>query len=685
MPRTVYVTTPIYYVNAAPHIGHAYTSIAADTLRRWHALRGDDTFLLTGTDEHGLKIAQAARDAGVTPQAHADTWSRPFREMSDALAVRYDDFIRTTEPRHAEVVRDMWRRMRVAGDIYEGIYEGWYSVGDEAYFTEAELVDGRAPSGHAVSWVTEASYFFRLSKYGPRLLAHLDAHPDFVRPESRANEVRRFIEQGLQDISISRANFTWGVPVPDAEGHVAYVWLDALTNYISALGGPDGERFARYWAGDDAFSVHLIGKDILRFHAIYWPAFLMSADLPLPSRVFAHGWWTIDGAKMSKTAGNVVDPFVMAERYGVDAFRYFLLRETTFGTDGDFSEVALKNRINGELANDYGNLVNRSLGMLLRYHQGVVPARGTADPEADATLLAAAGKARAGADDAMVDFAFHRALGAIWGLVGAANKYVDVTAPWKLDRAGDTARLDEVMYNLCEALRVIGILSLPFLPGKSAELLDWLGVAESERTFQSTAMWGGLPSGRTLQKGEPLFPRIEDEASAAKAEKAANAAKTPKAEKAASAEKAQKAPKAEKAQKAPPAEKAPETHAMTAPATPATATEATGPALIEYADFARLDLRVARVIAAEKHPNADRLLKLTLDAGDAEPRVVCAGIASAYLPEELVGRSVALLANLAPRALRGVTSHGMILAAGEGIAIKLMTVPGDLPPGTRIS
>ncbi|MCB9550619.1 MAG: methionine--tRNA ligase [Myxococcales bacterium] len=656
MPRTVYITTPIYYVNAAPHIGHAYTSIAADTLRRWHALRGADAFLLTGTDEHGLKIAQAARDAGVAPQAHADKWSKPFREMSDALAVSYDDFIRTTEPRHAEIVRAMWQRMRDAGDIYEGVYEGWYSVGDEAYFTEAELVDGRAPSGHAVEWVTEPSYFFRLSKYGPKLLEHFDRHPDFVRPESRMNEVRRFVEQGLQDISVSRTNFDWGVAVPDAPGHVAYVWLDALTNYISALGGPDGERFARYWSADDGFSVHLIGKDILRFHAVYWPAFLMSAGLPLPSRVFAHGWWTIEGQKMSKTLGNVVDPFVMAERYGVDAFRYFLLRETTFGTDGDFSEAALKNRVNGELANDYGNLVNRTLGMLQRYRGGVVPARGAADAEADATLLAAAGKARAGAEEAMADFAFHRALVAIWGLVGAANKYVDVTAPWKLDKGGDGARLDEVLYNLCEALRIIGILTLPFLPDKAAALLDRLGVPADERTFAATATWGGLPSGRAIGPGEALFPRIDDEKKAASA--------PPKKQKADKPMKTTPPAPASKKASAPPAE---------------------APGLIDYADFAKLDLRVARVIAAEKHPNADRLLKLTLDAGDPEPRVVCAGIAAAYLPDELIGRPVALLANLAPRALRGVTSHGMLLAAGEGADVKLMTVPGDLPPGTRIS
>lgn len=651
MSRTVYVTSPIYYVNAAPHIGHAYTSLAADSLVRWHALCGADTFLLTGTDEHGLKIAQAARKAGVTPQGHADRYSKPFRDMCDRLDVAYDDFIRTTQDRHKAVVAEMWRRMKAAGDIYESVYEGWYSVGDEAYFTEDELVDGKAPSGHTVEWVEEPSYFFRLSKYGPKLLAHLDAHPTFVQPQSRSNEVRRFIEQGLNDISISRANFDWGVPIPDAEGHVAYVWLDALTNYISALGGPDGERFARYWptaAADDVGvehrAVHLIGKDILRFHAIYWPAFLMSAGLPLPSQVFAHGWWTNEDAKMSKTAGNVIDPFDMADRYGADAFRYFLLREITFGTDGAFSETALRNRINGDLANDYGNLVNRTLGMLMRYRKGVVPARGTSDKEHDAILLAAASQARAGAEQAMGDLAFNQALAAIWGLVSAANKYVDSTAPWKLDKSGDDGRLDEALYNQVEALRVIGILTRPFLPQKADLLLDWLGVDPAERTFEATARWGGMPSGAKVKKGKALFPRIDPP----------KAAPAP-------------APAEKKKKEAPVSAKAEES------------------GVIEFGDFTKVELRVAKVIAAEAHPNADRLLKLTLDAGEAEPRTVCAGIAAAYAPADLVGRTVALVANLAPRKLRGVMSQGMLLAAGEGADVQLVTVPGDIAPGTRIS
>lgn len=661
MPRTVYVTTPIYYVNAAPHIGHAYTSLAADALRRWHALAGADTFLLTGTDEHGLKIAQAARKAGVTPQAHADRYSKPFRDMCDRLDVAYDDFIRTTEDRHQRVVQAMWRRMKAAGDIYESVYEGWYSVGDEAYFTEDELVGGKAPSGHEVQWVEEPSYFFRLSKYGPRLLEHLEANPGFVQPQTRHNEVRRFIEQGLTDISISRANFDWGVPIPGAEGHVAYVWLDALTNYISALGGPDGERFARYWTGDrealDAdgapahAAVHLIGKDILRFHAVYWPAFLMSAGLPLPTTVFAHGWWTNEDAKMSKTAGNVIDPFDMAERYGPDAFRYFLLREITFGTDGAFSEAALRNRINGDLANDYGNLVNRTLGMLARYRKGVVPPRGTVDREQDGTLLAAAGQARAAAADAMQGLAFNQALVAIWGLVSAANKYVDQTAPWKLDREGDTGRLDEALYNQVEALRVIGILTQPFLPQKAAQLLDWLGIPPAERTFDATARWGALTEGAPIQKGRALFPRLDADAPAA-------------------------------------APKAPPTPAKPRPAPQESApvkADAQGSPYIAFDDFTKVELRVAKILAAEPHPNADRLLQLTVDAGEPEPRTVCAGIAAAYAPEDLVGRTVALVANLAPRKLRGVMSQGMLLAAGEGADVKLMTVPGDIAPGTRIS
>ncbi len=627
MAESFYVTTPIYYVNDNPHIGHAYTTMAADTLARWHRLLGEQTRFLTGTDEHGKKIEQAARKAGVTPQQHADRYSQRFRELWPLLDIEYDDFIRTTEDRHKAVVQEMWRRMEAAGDIYLGRYEGWYSVGDEAYFTEDELVDGKAPTGHEVQWVVEPSYFFRLSKYGPRLLEYMDANPACVLPRSRFNEVRSFVAGGLQDISVSRTNFSWGVPVPGEPEHVMYVWVDALTNYISALGGPDGALYEQLWGS----VVHLIGKDILRFHAVYWPCFLMSAGLPPPKRIFAHGWWTVDGAKMSKTLGNVVDPVAMCDRYGPDAFRYFLLREVTFGSDGDFSEGALVDRLNGDLAKDYGNLLKPTLGMVEKYRAGVVPARGEVGA-VDEALTAAFVEARATLLVAMEDISFNKALAAIWTLVGAANKYVNDSAPWTLAREGNDARLDEVLYNLCEVLRILGVWTLAFLPRKAKELLDRVGVPEPLRTVESTAEWGRLPAGIQTRGGDPLFPVMD-----------------------------KPAPKVEP-------EPEPE------PSLPT----------IAYEDFAKLELRAAKVLAAERHPNADRLLKLSIDAGEKAPRTVCAGIAAAYEPAALVGKTVVLLANLAPRKIRGVVSQGMLLAGGEGEGVRVVTVP-DVEPGTRVS
>ncbi len=642
MAASYYVTTPIYYVNADPHIGHAYTTLAADALARWHRLLGEDVYFLTGTDEHGKKIEEAAQKAGISPLEHATRVSARFRELWQVLDIEYDDFIRTTEPRHEAVVADLWQRMMAAGDIYLGKYEGWYSVGDEAYFTEDELVDGRSPTGHEVAWVVEPSYFFRLSKYGPRLLEHLRARPGFVRPESRYNEIVRFVEQGLQDISISRTTFKWGIPVPEHPDHVVYVWVDALTNYVSALGGPDAPLYEQFWPE----AVHLIGKDILRFHAVFWPCFLMSAGLPPPKSMFAHGWWTHAGRKMSKTFGNVIDPGAMAQQYGADTFRYFLLREVTFGLDGDFSEAALRDRINGDLANDYGNLLNRSLGMLQKYRDGVVPSGGAAGPE-DEALRTAFAASRETLLKAMDEMAFHRALAAIWDLVRAGNKYVDATAPWALAKQGAAERLDAVLYNLCETLRIVGVWTLPFLPRKAADLLDRLGAPADVRDVPSTAAWGRLPAGLQTTVGDPLFPRLEALA------------------------------------KAPPeTEKKPETpKPMPAPEKKPTVTDTT---TIQYDDFAKLDLRVAKVLTAEKHPDADRLLKLTIDAGDGRERTVCAGIAAHYTPQEMVGRTVVLLANLAPRKIRGVMSEGMLLAAGAE-TVKLLSVAGDLPPGTKIS
>ncbi len=640
----VYITTPIYYVNGAPHLGHLYTTVAADAFARWHRLAGNEVRFLTGTDEHGQKVEKSAREAGITPQAQADKNSALFRDLFVSLGISNDDFIRTTEERHKRVVTEVWQRMEANGDLYLGKYEGWYSQGDEAYFDESELVDGRAPSGHPVTWMVEESWFFRLSKYADRLKAHLEAHPEFLRPETRFNEVMRFIEQGLNDISVSRTNFTWGIPVPGQPGHVVYVWVDALTNYISALGGPGAPDFEKFWPK----VVHFLGKDIIRFHAVFWPCFLMSAGLPLPERLFAHGWWTVDGQKMGKSFGNAIAPDRLAGLHGHDALRYFLLREGVFGSDCTYSDKAFADRVNGDLANDWGNLASRTLGMLAKYEGGVVPERGEADREDDGVRATYEG-ARANLIQAMDELAFQRALGAVWDLVHVANKYVDTTAPWVLARdPARKARLREVLYTLCEALRVVGIWSLPFLPEKAALLLDRLGIPADARTLAHTAAWGGLAPGTRTQPGDGLFPRIEKVV-----------------------EPVVEAPKAS-AQKAPP----PKT--VTAPAT------AAPEGLVRFEDFARLTLKTARVLTAERHPNADRLLVLGLDAGEDAPRTVCAGIAQAYAPEALVGQTVVLLANLEPRKIRGIASNGMLLAAGEGETLRLVTVPGDLPPGTSI-
>jgi methionyl-tRNA synthetase len=655
MTRSFYVTTPIYYVNADPHIGHAYTSVAADVVARWRRLCGDDVRLQTGTDEHGLKIEQAARQAGISPQAKADRHSVPFRRLSEALLLSDDDFIRTTEPRHQAVVADLWRRMVASGDLYKGTYAGWYSVADEAFYTETELVEGRAPSGSEVVWTEESTYFFRLSKYGHALLEHLRANPGFVRPESRYNEVVRFVEAGLNDLSISRTTFTWGVPVPEAPGHVVYVWLDALANYVSALGGPGAPDFERYWPAD----LHLIGKDILRFHAVYWPCFLMSLGLALPRRIFAHGWWLVEGTKMSKSLGNALDPFAVVSTYGAEPFRFFLLREVAFGNDGDYSEQGLRNRINGDLANDFGNLVNRTLGMVARYREGVVPPSGPRGPLEEG-LIAAVAEARVELHAAMDDLAFHRALAAVWRVSGAANKYVDEAAPWTLARQGAAERLDTVLYTLCEVLRVLGVWTTPVLPRSGPALLDRLSTPAALRDVASTERFGALPAGLATFAGDPLFPRLDDPA--------------------VSRRRAREAPDAPPSRvlENPMNDAPPASAPVDVPATPE------GPEPIDYSLFAKLDLRVARVVAAERVPKADRLLQLTVDAGEAEHRTILSGIAEHYSPEEMVGRTVVLLANLKPRKIRGVMSNGMLLAAGEE-TVRLLDVPGDLPPGTKIS
>jgi methionyl-tRNA synthetase len=502
---TYYVTTPIYYVNDSPHIGHAYTTLATDALARFKRLDGSEVYFLTGTDEHGQKVEKAARDAGLDPQTFTDTVSQRFRDLAAAMNFSHDDFIRTTEERHKLAVSALWEKLVASGDIYLGKYAGWYSVRDEAFYAESEIKDGRAPSGAPVEWLEEPSYFFRLSAWQDRLLELYRARPDFVLPPSRMNEVVSFVKGGLQDLSVSRTTFNWGVPVPGDPEHVMYVWLDALTNYIAALGYPDtkGELW-RFWPAD----YHVVGKDILRFHAVYWPAFLMSAGLELPRRVFAHGWWTNEGQKISKSLGNVIDPHALTARYGVDPTRYFLLREVPFGQDGDFSHAAMVRRMNHDLANDYGNLVQRVLSMIARNCGGAVPEPG-ALTEPDETLLGAAGRLLDQVRPLMADLALHKALEAIWDLVGQANRYVDAQAPWVLRKA-DPERMATVLWTLAETIRQLAILTQPFMPGASASILDQLGIDPAERSFDRLGEAGRIRSGTTLPGPAPVFPRFAD-------------------------------------------------------------------------------------------------------------------------------------------------------------------------------
>ena len=509
MKPTFYLTTPIYYVNGAPHIGHAYTSIAADVLARWKRLDGYDVFFLTGTDEHGQKVEKAAEAAGLAPQAFADRLSADFRAMGELVGMSNDDFIRTTEERHKRACAALWERLAERDQIYLGTYDGWYAVRDEAYYNEDELTklsDGTflAPTGAPVEWVREPSYFFRLSTWGAKLLDLYDAEPDFVGPSARRNEVTAFVRAGLTDLSISRTSFSWGVKVPGDEAHVMYVWLDALTNYLTAVGYPDeGAAKWRYWPAD----VHLVGKDIVRFHAIYWPAFLMAAGLPVPKRVFSHGWWTIEGEKMSKSIGNVIAPADLIEEFGLDAVRFFLMREIPFGGDGDFKRRALISRLNVELANDLGNLAQRSLSLIAKNCGGLLPGTGEIT-EDDQTLLDGAGALTSEMRVRLDKLAFSDALEAAWKLIRASNSYIDRQAPWALRRT-DSARMNTVLRVLVDVLRAIATNLQPFMPGAMAKMLDQLGVPANAHGFADLAV--PLATGSHLPPPQGVFPRFVEE------------------------------------------------------------------------------------------------------------------------------------------------------------------------------
>lgn len=661
-----YVTTPIYYVNAVPHLGHAYTTTAADVLRRWNELAGREAFLLTGTDEHGQKVLQAAEARGLSPQAHVDELSVPFRELLPPLQIEASDFIRTTEPRHTSVVQDVLEHLLETGDLYTADYEGWYSTAAERFWTEKDLVDGKCPdTGQPVEWITEKNWFFRMSKYADQLRQWIEDHPDFLRPETRRNEVLGYLRKEVGDLCISRpkTRMSWGIEFPFDRDYVVYVWFDALLNYITARGyHPDpakrGPDFEAAWPAD----LHLVGKDILTTHAVYWSTMLFALGLEPARCLFAHGWWTIEGRKMSKSLGNVVDPHLLIEAYGADAVRYFLMAEIAFGNDGDFSHQSFLLKYNADLANDLGNLAHRSLTMTKKWLGSEVP---ELDPptEGDLALEALAAETLAAVTAAYEAFQPSEALAALFKLVGAGNKYIDTEEPWRLNREGQTARLGGVMRRCLEICRVAAVLISPVCPGKALELARKLGLdGLDDVQLDTCGGLAGLVAGTAVEPGEPLFPRLQEipasvqgvlDAALAEADAASAAA--------AAAESSKKSKKSKKKQAA----KAP-----------------TGPIGIE--DFAKVELKAGRILGAEKHPEADRLLVLSVDVGEAAPRTIVAGIAGLHAPEDLPGRTVVVVTNLKPATLRGVESQGMVLAAGGKQVLGLLGIEADVPPGTVV-
>jgi methionyl-tRNA synthetase len=651
--QTFYITTPIYYVNDVPHIGHAYTTVAADVLARYWRLRGRDVFFLTGLDEHGQKVQQAAAKTGIDPQTHCDRLAPQFTHLWKRLNISNDAFIRTTDKQHQKIVQLYLKQLYDKQLIYKDDYTGWYCTFDERFWTEKDVIGGLCPDcKRPIEQLSEHNYFFKMGQYQERLIEHIGNHEDFIRPASRRNEVLGFLQtQKLGDLSISRpkSRLSWGIELPFDKDYVTYVWFDALVNYISALEYlPEKPAVDRLWPAD----VHLVGKDILTTHAVYWSTMLMALELPLPKTIFAHGWWTVDGEKMSKSRGNVVDPNLMIEQYGADAFRYFLLREVPFGYDGDFSRQALLGRINSELADDLGNLLSRSLTMIERFAGGVIP---QGNPTQD--LSNKAGEMVGFVLGYLDHLDFTKALEAIWELVQSTNQYIDRTAPWKLAKQPNAkTQLDEVLFHLAAVLKTVGMMLYPFMPSKGEEILRQIGLSWDSSIFLPAAAidWTDLPC-RAIAKGNSLFPKIDQLTQGAKNVTDAPASSQPTA-----------------------ATSAPQS---TAPAT--TAQAAAQPAQITIDEFMKVQLKTAKVLTAERVPKSEKLLKLQVSLG-SEQRQIVAGIGKKYEPEALVGKTIVIVANLKPAKLMGIESQGMVLAAGDSDVRGLATFLEDVDPGTKV-
>ena len=627
-----YITTPIYYPSDKLHIGHSYCTVATDTMARYKRLRGYDVMFLTGSDEHGQKIERIANSQGTTPKAYTDKVVATFKDLWQKLDISYDKFIRTTDDYHVKAVQKIFKKLYDQGDIYKSEYEGWYCTPCETFYTEHQLVDGKCPDcGREVEKVKEESYFFRLSKYQDRIIKYMEENPEWLQPATRQNEmINNFLKPGLEDLAVSRTSFTWGIPVEFDKGHIVYVWIDALSNYITALGygSDDDSLFKKYWPAD----VHVVGKEIVRFHSIIWPAMLMALDIPLPKKIFGHGWLVINGNKMSKSVGNIVDPFVLVEKYGVDAIRYFLLREIAFGQDGNFSNEVLIQRINSDLANDLGNLVSRTAGMIEKYFGGTLP-KEQKETEFDSDLISVAKETAEKVEEKMEKMLFSDALNEIWTLIRRTNKYIDETQPWILIK--DETKKDvlaNALYNVAESIRIVSIMIQPFMPNTPALIWKQIGIKEGEMTdWNSIKNWGLLGREVTVSKGDAIFPRIDIKKELAELEEAMKAAQA--------ASIANQTKKEE--------EKEEETVSE-----------------ITIEDFLKVQLKVGEVISSEKVKKSNKLLRNVVKVGNEE-RVIFSGISQWYSPEEMVGKRVIIVANLKPRKMMGEYSYGMILAAED--------------------